>query len=268
MTSGPIGSIGTLSSRQGLVGAISQDIRTVLVLELLGGPQPVACLACTCRELLQQLRDPRTGRLRVSTASLSASSSALLALAQRLSLDQLRSLRLDILNESGKLPERLVNQLLSSLGDALAAAKKALPLPLEDLSVVLASFSNSVTPLRPSSAALAALLRGLASLRLRRLELSYLPLTRKAIHQEVESGTQQTLLSVLTSLNCLKELTLTHNGMYGEVAKELVEAVRDLPHLQVLDLSRNRIANKEFKEIAETLGSAVVLTGFDSQTHL
>jgi len=204
----------------------------------------------------------------VSTASLSASSSALLALAQRLSLDQLRSLRLDILNESGKLPERLVNQLLSSLGDALAAAKKALPLPLEDLSVVLASFSNSVTPLRPSSAALAALLRGLASLRLRRLELSYLPLTRKAIHQEVESGTQQTLLSVLTSLNCLKELTLTHNGMYGEVAKELVEAVRDLPHLQVLDLSRNRIANKEFKEIAETLGSAVVLTGFDSQTHL
>lgn len=258
--------------RPGLVGAISQDIRTVLVFELLGGPQPVANLACTCRDLLQQLRDPRTGRLRVSTASLSASASALMALAQRLSLDQLRSLRLDIFKESGNLPERLVNQLLSSLGDALTAAKQVRPLPLEDLSVRLASFSDNVQPLRPSSSARAALLRGLASLRLRRFELSFFPLKRKEIEQEVSLETSKnqgpTFLSVLSSLESLQELVLTHNGMYGEVALQLVEAVRHLPYLQTLDVSRNRIAYQEFNQMASILGGDVTLTGLDSQTYL
>eukprot|EP00438_Fugacium_kawagutii_P031313 Skav215337 [mRNA] locus=scaffold1391:201335:207023:- [translate_table: standard] len=41
-----------ISSRQSFVGAISQDARP--------GPQPVAALAASCRELWQQLRDPRT----------------------------------------------------------------------------------------------------------------------------------------------------------------------------------------------------------------
>lgn len=255
--------------RPSLVGAISQDIRTVLVSELLGGPQPVANLACTCRDLLQQLRDPRTGRLRVSTASLSASASALMALAQRLSLDQLRSLRLDIFKESGNLPERLVNQLLSSLGDALTSAKQVRPLPLEDLSVRLASFSDNVQPLRPSSSARAALLRGLASVRLRRFELSFFPLKRKEIEQEAsETSKNQTFLSVLSSLESLQELVLTHNGMYGEVALQLVEAVRHLPYLQTLDVSRNRIAYQEFNQMASILGGDVTLTGLDSQTYL
>lgn len=237
----------------------------MLVLELLGGPQPVAALACTCRELLQQLRDPRTGQLRVSTASLRASSPALLAFAQRLCLDQLRSLRLDVYKESGHLPERLVNQLLSSLGDALAAAKRAMiPLPLEDLSIRLAFYSDSYQPLRPSSQARAALLRGLAELPVRRLELSSFPLDRKVI-QEV---TDTTFLSVLRSLERLQELLLTHNGMYGEVALQLVEALRHLPHLQSLDVSRNKIAYQDFNDMASILGGAVKLTGLYSQTYL
>ena len=108
-----------------------------------------------------------------------APKSALLALAQHLSLDQLRSLRLDVFKESGNLPERqnwaqqlleklggkiklrsfkrppsgwdtsdvarLVNQLLSSLGDALAAAKRV-SLPLED--VLWASWRLDLSPPR------------------------------------------------------------------------------------------------------------------------
>lgn len=244
------------------------DVGAMLVLELLGGPQPVAALACTCRELLQQLRDPRTGQLRVSTASLRASSPALLAFAQRLCLGQLRSLRLDVFKESGHLPERLVNQLLSSLGDALAAAKRGMiSLPLEDLSIRLAFFSDNIQPLRPSSNAHAALLRGLAQLRLRRLELSFLPLSRKVIEQEV-TETKQTFLSVLRGLDRLQELLLTHNGMHGEVALQLVEALRHLPHLQSFDVSRNRIAYQDFNDMARILGGSVKLTGLDSQTYL
>jgi len=192
-----------------------------------------------------------------------------MALAQRLSLDQLRSLRLDIFKESGNLPERLVNQLLSSLGDALTSAKQVRPLPLEDLSVRLASFSDNVQPLRPSSSARAALLRGLASVRLRRFELSFFPLKRKEIEQEAsETSKNQTFLSVLSSLESLQELVLTHNGMYGEVALQLVEAVRHLPYLQTLDVSRNRIAYQEFNQMASILGGDVTLTGLDSQTYL
>ena len=37
-----------------------REVRGVDVILWEIGPQPVACLACTCRELLQQLRDPRT----------------------------------------------------------------------------------------------------------------------------------------------------------------------------------------------------------------
>lgn len=45
---------------------------------------------------------------------------------------------------------------------------------------------------------------------------------RKAI-QQVSDG-HAIFTSVLTSLDALEHLTLTHNGMYGEVALKLVEA--------------------------------------------
>ncbi|CAJ1396039.1 unnamed protein product [Effrenium voratum] len=201
------------------------DVRTTLVLELLGGPHPVARLACSCRELLQTLRD-RAGRLRVSNASFSASQVALLALntdRRPLSLDRLRSLRLDVLEESGRIPERMLDQLLSSLGSFLAS--KSEPLPLEELSLRLASYGSNARPLRPSASARASLLRGLAGLHLRRLELSFLPLQRKEIQQEVDLGEGKvSFLSMLQGQGLLKDLRLTHNGMYGEVALQLVKA--------------------------------------------
>eukprot|EP00439_Symbiodinium_sp_Y106_P043853 s3825_g5.t1 len=67
--------------RKSFLGAVTQDVQAVIVLELLGGPQPVARMAVTCREMLKQLRDPRSHQLRVSTASFCAVTPALLALS-------------------------------------------------------------------------------------------------------------------------------------------------------------------------------------------
>ncbi|CAE7449322.1 unnamed protein product [Symbiodinium sp. CCMP2592] len=205
-------------------------------------------MAVTCREMLKQLRDPRSHQLRVSTASFCAATPALLALGtgdcRQLSLDRLRSLRLDVLEESGHLPQRLADRLLSCLGRTLKAAKCNGALPLQELSLRLASFANNAEPLRPSSEARSALMEGLESLPLRRLQLSFLPLRQKDVSEKVEDaggGRCLTFTSMLRGLGRLEHLVLTHNGMFGDVAMELAKALQQL-HLRTADFSRNRIS--------------------------
>lgn len=258
--------------RKSFLGAVTQDVQAVIVLELLGGPQPVARMAVTCREMLKQLRDPRSHQLRVSTASFCAVTPALLALStgdcRQLSLDRLRALRLDVLEESGHLPQRLADRLLSCLGRTLKAAKCNGALPLQELSLRLASFADNAEPLRPSSEARSALIEGLESLPLRRLQLSFLPLRQKDVSEKVEdagSGRCLTFTSMLRGLGRLEHLVLTHNGMFGDVAMELAKALQQL-HLRTADFSRNRISVEVWKQMADALGSSVKLQGLDSQT--
>eukprot|EP00931_Biecheleriopsis_adriatica_P116634 TRINITY_DN92257_c0_g1_i1.p1 TRINITY_DN92257_c0_g1~~TRINITY_DN92257_c0_g1_i1.p1 ORF type:complete len:325 (-),score=49.41 TRINITY_DN92257_c0_g1_i1:37-1011(-) len=183
---------------------LQEDVRSSLSLEYLGGPQPVARLACTCRELLQLQQDSRTGRLRVSTASFQAVEPALLALRlgrckegektetsprdessdmcvdscmfapsaipshSLLSFDNLRVLHVDLFHRSGSLSQWLVDEVLSGLGDSLEWAAFCRmpwsPLPLKSLKVRLSTFSQQSQLLRPGASARAALTRGIAAL--------------------------------------------------------------------------------------------------------
>ncbi|CAE7023103.1 unnamed protein product [Symbiodinium natans] len=264
---------GVLNSGRLTSGGSQTDVQTVIVMDLLGGPQPIARLALSCREMLEQLKDPRSGQLRVSTASFRAAQPALLALGvgddcRQLSLDRLRTLHLDVLEESGHLPQRLADRLLSSLGGALTAAKRTAALPLEELSLRLASFADHAEPLRPSADARSALILGLESLPLRRLQLSFLPLRQKDVLEKVEDasgGRSLTFTTMLKGLCHLEHLVLTHNGMFGDVAMELAKAVQQL-NLRTADFSRNRISVEVWKKVAAALGSSVKLQGYESQT--
>ncbi|CAE7031767.1 unnamed protein product, partial [Symbiodinium sp. CCMP2456] len=165
-------------------------------------------------------------------------------------------LRLDVLEESGHLPQRLADRLLSCLGRTLKAAKCTGALPLQELSLRLASFADNAEPLRPSSEARIALIEGLECLPLRRLQLSFLPLRQKDVLEKVEdasSGRCLTFTSMLRGLGHLEHLVLTHNGMFGDVAMELAKALQQL-HLRTADFSRNRISVEAWKQMADALG--------------